>query len=348
VALQRPLRLFGRSFQVHISSSLTFSPVTVLEAAFGQSWLQLLRQDKRRPDVAMRDLWRGVTRRNRLSKTTRDKVKRFLREFFPPETLQPLLIGEMPAHVPPVGTDWEILRQTIGPPGEDVSYRIMAEFARFDGIARAARDHLEHERTADVFQLVGGLIDDVKESWSNINPEIDVRVALLIDVSLKVWAYVENRRKSRRVASRVRASDLLALLQHGRMPIGHWLRDIQNSVGRRDLRDLSGLMAGKGIKRHKHLVSHDLLKKWSSGRQLMPPEGRDCVLNGVGKRVDFNHEWQRSALARWASFLCDLVIAGTRGDPPSWSAAQEQIRRRYTALSAARLNMTNLEKPPTA
>jgi hypothetical protein len=300
-----------------------------------------MRQDKRRPDIAFRNLWRGATRRNRLSSTTRRPIEKLFGSFFGHETLQSLLIGETPAKIPDMGSDWEVVRQSMGPPGEDDLYRLVEEAARFDSIARAVKDHLEHERTADAFQVAGGLFKDIRKSWSKINPPIDVRVAILIDVSLRVWACVEERRKRHRAAARGRTLDLLALLRHGHKPIGHWLVGIQESARRRDLRDLSGLISGKGIKRHKHLISHDLLKKWSSGRQLMPPEGREGVLQAVAGRVDADRERERFALARWASFLCDLLIAGTQGDPPSWSAAQEQIRRRYSAVLAARLNSTN-------
>lgn len=233
VTVQRPLRLFGRSFQVYISSALTFSPATVLEAAVGLSWLQLLRQDKRRPDIALRDLWRGITRKNRLSKTTCEKVRRIAGWFFPPETLQPLLIGEMPVHVPPMGSDWEILHQTIGPPGEDAVYRLVERCAQFDATARVARNHLAHQRTEEAAHLLRGL--DFREGWARFGYKVDVRVVLLIEVSLHIWAHVECRRERHGVVAKTRTSDLLALLQHGRKPIGHWIQDMQKIAGRKTL-----------------------------------------------------------------------------------------------------------------
>src|SRR5688572_9286691 len=116
VALQRPLRLFGRTFQVHISSPLTFAPVTVLQGAFGITPLQLLRQDKHRPDMALRALWRGMTRKNRLSPTTRKHVVRNFGRAFSSEILESLLSGEEPAQKLPADSDWEVLQRSIGAP----------------------------------------------------------------------------------------------------------------------------------------------------------------------------------------------------------------------------------------
>jgi hypothetical protein len=93
-------------------------------------------------------------------------------------------------------------------------------------------------------------------------------------------------------------------------------------------------MLRKGIKRHGTTLSHDLLKKWSCGQQLMPMKAAASVLEAVKGSVDLERERGLFAVARFLSFLCDLVIAGTRDEPPSWKAAQDQLRRRYTELYA--------------
>lgn len=94
-------------------------------------------------------------------------------------------------------------------------------------------------------------------------------------------------------------------------------------------------MLRKGIKRHEFDVSHDLLKKWSSGQQLMPMNAAETVLDAVKGRVDPERERGLFAVARFVAFLCDLIIAGTRGVPPVWADAQDQIRGRYSDLYAA-------------
>lgn len=59
VSLERPLKLFGETFSVFISTTLTLSPHTVLESAYGASGLQLARMQKERLDRALNALWRA-------------------------------------------------------------------------------------------------------------------------------------------------------------------------------------------------------------------------------------------------------------------------------------------------
>ena len=333
VPLQRPLKYFGRKFQVHISSPLTFSPATVLQAAFGFSLQQFIKADKRGAAMALRDLWRGVTKKNRLSATTRKRIVRELPRLFTAETMDSLLSGEEPREEPELGFDWEILLLTIGSGSSDESYQIVKEAARFDAAMRTAREVAVKDP-----EKASGLLTPLQkcmlEGWEG--SRLDPRVALLIEVSLLVWARVEVRRARACSNAPPHELNLLKLLATDRKPLGHWLAAMGQAVGCKTLPELSRQMALKNIRRHRYLVSYDLLKKWSGGVQLMPLHGADCVIRAVGSRIERTHAQQAFALARWGSFLCELVIAGTYGSPPTWRAAQDQLYQRYTAIRAKR------------
>ena len=73
VPLERPLEVFGKSFDIELSSGLTSGPDKVLRAADGRSIQTLLRgEEKLRP---MRQLRDGLQGRQRLSSTTKASVR---------------------------------------------------------------------------------------------------------------------------------------------------------------------------------------------------------------------------------------------------------------------------------
>lgn len=331
ISLERPLGLFGKTFRVHISTGLTLSPDTVLQVLFGIGLLQLMRTDQGRPDRTLNALLRAGTGRNKVSGTTRKLIEQQLGTFLSSEVLDAVLQGNEPTTPPPWRSDWEVVQQGLGEPGEDDLYQLVARLARLDRLAWSARQLADNGSPEDGMALLRSHIALPHEGWRQYNPNLSLAVAFLVDISLQTLAWLECRSVPEHPVddAEVPASSLFALLAAGKKPIGHWLLRMQNSAACASLRDFSALMAGKGIKRHDYYVSHDLLKKWSSGRQLMPGKARDCVLEAVGGRVDAEREQRWFATARFLSFLCDLVIAGTREAPPSWAAAQEQISKRY-------------------
>lgn len=157
---------------------------------------------------------------------------------------------------------------------------------------------------------------------------------ILVDVGLQILAWLERRRAPVKFETKRDSlvSELLHLLSPGKKPIGHWLVRVQRAGGLENLKALSFLLLHKKIKRHNFYVSHDLLKKWSSGRQLMSGPAADAVLAAVSAHVNLEQEKALFATARFLSFLCDLVMAGTRGGSPSWDVAQAQVRTRYEEI----------------
>jgi hypothetical protein len=340
VALYRPLKLFGKTFKVHISTGLTLSPDTVLRAALDLSLLQLLRNYKHtpderikdRPEKVLKDLLRGITGINKLTSTTQAGVRRLLGQFIPADTLAAALQGIEPPQPIPWQSDWEALLQGLGDPGKDEFYLIAQKLAKLDRLAFSARQLSE----TDIVALLEPHIGRPHESWREYNVNLSLAVAVLVDVSLQTLAWMEWAGVAEHPVDRSKMPDsrVLLLLAPGKRPLGHWLLRIQRAAHCSSLAEFSNLMLRKGIKRNDFAPSHDLLKKWSSGQQLTPMKGALSILDSVGGVVEFERERGLFAVARFLSLLCDLVVAGTRDDPPTWTVAQDQIRRRYTELYA--------------
>lgn len=334
VSLERPLKLFGGSFNVHISTGLTLCPNTLLQIVSGRSLLQFMREHKTRTDHSLRALFRAATGRNKPSETTRKLIKQMLGKQFPSEDLDEVLEGREPTFTRPWQSDWAVIQQTIDEPGDDDLYQLVARYANLDRIAWSVRQLYDNGSPSDGMALLALHIGYPVESWRQLNPNLILPVAFLVDVSLQTLAWLEWRSILKHPAdcATAHASQLMPLLVQGKKPIGHWLLRMQESAKCTNLREFSAFMVSKGIKRHNYFVSHELLKKWSSGQQLMPVKASECVLNAVGGRLDAEQEKRRFAVARCLSFLCDLLISGTRGGSPLWSDVQDQILRRYNEL----------------
>ena len=117
-------------------------------------------------------------------------------------------------------------------------------------------------------------------------------------------------------------------------PIGHWLIELLSVTKCANLREFECFMASKDITLRNKVVSYDLLKKWSSGQQLISILAAECVLNAIIDQVEKKRLRLLFFKARFLSFLCDLVIAGTNKDKPqSWMLTQDTIFQRYSQLS---------------
>lgn len=338
VSLYRPLKLFGKTFKVHASTALTLSPDTVLRTALDLSLLQLLRQYKPTPDdhwkdsplKVIKDLSRAITRTNRLSTTTQDGIHRLFGRFIPNDVLAEALQGKELTSPLPWQSDWEAVLRGLGEPGDDDLYQLVQRLARLDQAAWSAHQLPE----TDFVTLLEPHIGRPQQSWSKYNSDLKLAVVLLVDTSLQALVWMEwcGAAENWQDRREVPVSRLLPFLAEGKKPLGHWLLRMQQAACCANLAEFSSCMVRKGIKRHGFYLSHDLLKKWSSGQQLMPFKAAEGVLEAVGGAVDSERERGLFAVTRFISFLCDLVIAGTRGEPPLWMVAQDQIRRRYCEL----------------
>jgi hypothetical protein len=310
----------------------------VLRVALDSSLLQLLRgykhppgeHDKVRPEQALKGFLRAATGRNKLSDTTQKLVMRLFGQFVPEDALVAILQGKEPPAPLALQSDWEMALQGLGAHVDDDIYQLTQRLAILDRIAFSARQLPEAAAVA----LLEPYIGPPRESWLKYNPNLSLPVALLVDTSLQTLASVESAAVSAHPLdkSKTPASRILALLAPGKKPLGHWLLRMQKAASCANLEEFSSLMLNKGIKRHDFYLSHDLLRKWSSCQQLMPMKAAQSVLSTVGRGTDRELELGWFAVARFLSFLCDFVVAGSKGEPPLWEVAQEQIRGRYSEL----------------
>lgn len=273
--------------------------------------------------------------KNKLLGTTQKLIKQRFGAFFTSDILDEVLEGREPSAPMPWQSDWETLQQTMGESGkDDFIYPLVARFAHLDRLAWTARQLHDNGLPDDGMALLAPHIGHSLEGWRKLNRSLSLTVMLLVDVSLQTLAWLELRSWPKQSIARteIPASQLLPWLEPGKKLIGHWLLRMLTAADCKNLGDFSVLMARKSIKLHNNYVSHDLLKKWSSGGQLMPATACECVLKAAGKKLNFDQERGRFAVVRFLSFLCDMVIADTRGEPTSWAIAQDQISQRYFEL----------------
>jgi hypothetical protein len=330
--LKRALGGFGKTFKVYYSTALTFSPDTVTRAALGltaETFLYRVLQGRRPRDKSssdrFRDLLRGVQRKNRLLPRTRDRIA----ETFSIERDVIDIVLDEPEKLAPAGkSEWQIFHQQLSRMGEhDHFYAVIERLSELDA---AAMEALRLRNAGDQQAAIDLLWPYVEATaiWRALNPPVISAVCLLLEHNLRTIAFIDQR------ISRAGRSEVLSLLMPGRSPMGHWLSSMRHTARHSNLREFSRRFAAKDIRRNKFWVNHALLRKWSSGTQLMPFAGMQCVLRAVRGRIDELSAGRRFGYARWLAFLCELLIAGTDGTPPSRAAAQAQIRRRYERLPA--------------
>jgi hypothetical protein len=334
VGLERPLMLFGKTFKVHCSTGLTLSPDTLMRAALGVSLQQLLRESPNSPDLVLKGFWRAFTGTSRPRMEMRNSISQLLGSYFPVDVLQAALDGVDLTSGLAWQSEWESFQQGMGEPRDDWGYQLVAVLARLDRMAWSARQMHEQKQVAQAENLIGSLLGESLVRWKILNPRLLLPVMMLVDIGLQILVWLERRQPPEKFEAKRNSpvSELLPLLSSDKKPLGHWLVRVQRAGGLENLEELSSLLFRKKIKWHHQDVSHDLLKKWSSCGQLMPRRAAEKILTAVAGHVNLDQENAHFATARFLSFLCDLVIAGTRSEPPPWHVAQAQIRMRYEEL----------------
>ena len=127
-----------------------------------------------------------------------------------------------------------------------------------------------------------------------------------------------------------REAGITELLDPGRRPLGHWLHDVQQASDCKHHADLAKCLLSVGARHHDRVISHDLLKKWSSSKNVvMPQTAAKPVLRGVRIRERADRLQDRYYVARFLTFLCDLTCAAIPGAAPAWADIQAQIKSRY-------------------
>jgi hypothetical protein len=334
VPLARPLKVFGSTFKVEVSSGITIGPDTVLRAAIGKS-LQFLLRKNAGPLVFNQFIY-GLTGKHRLTRTTKANICKTFGA--PLELLGISLDGTPPANELADSSDWECIAKAWGPKSEEDLFgvliaRMVALDQAYDAAARLAAtgDRSSADR---VLMMVLG---DSVPIWRRLCPEVHARSCILIESSLKVLAALEQVGRAPHQSSEPKPSVVLDLLSPSKKPIGNWLQQLMATCRCGSLGDLADVLAKKAVVHHRHLVSRDTLKGWSSMRpgMLLTLEGCNALLKVLPNSAEVPMRQTRFALARFLAFLCDFLMSSVHSSPPSWPTTQDMLICRYISIREA-------------
>lgn len=131
----------------------------------------------------------------------------------------------------------------------------------------------------------------------------------------------------------LRESTVTQLLEPARKPLGHWLHQVMQASNCTNLAVFAQYLLRVDARHLNRVISHDLLKKWSSSKNVaMPQTALEPVMRGVAVLDRAERLADRYYLARFLSFLCDLTWASIPGGTPSWHDIQAQMTSRYKAV----------------
>lgn len=333
VSLARPLSVFGATFEVHLSASCTLNPGTALQAVMGASLLTFLRTENPALLQNLKTLLYAGTGKHRPSGTTRKRIQQDFK-LLDSEALAAVLNGREPPPAQP-HSDWRFVLQGLGD-GEsnfvrDIATNLLAwddQALHIRELARAGKQDQAHAR-------IEALLGSGVLAWEALNPSLlqAPRVLVLVESSLQTLARLMCTVDMPSLNLPSRESHITQLLDPGRRPLGHWLHDIQQASDCTSLSELAQCLFRVEARYHDRAISHDLLKKWSSSKNVvMPQTAVKPVLRSVRIRERAERLHDRYFVARFLTFLCDLTWAGLSGEALAWADIQAQIKSRYSQV----------------
>ena len=334
VPLARPLSVFGAKFDVHVSASCTLSMNTVMQTVTDTSLQTFLRTEQPALLQNLKALHHAGIGKHRLSATTRKRIQQNLNRL-DSESVSAVLDGREP---PPFThhSDWRLMLLGMNGGGDDFVRDIATDLAVWDDQALQIRELTRVGEKAQAHALTEALLGTSPLAWKALNPCIlqAPQVLLLVESSLQTLARLVCRIDKPSVDLPSRESWVTQLLGAGRRPLGHWLHDVQQASDCPSLPALARCLLRVGARHHKDRpVSYDLLKKWSSSKQVvMPQTAVKPVLRGVRIRERAEMLEFRYYVGRFLTFLCDLTWAGIPGEAPAWADIQAQIKSRYSQI----------------
>jgi hypothetical protein len=327
VQLPHAFELFGQ-LKVHISTGFTFSPDTLARAVLDTSLDAVLRRHLPQWHLLIREFVYSVDGKHTPSPTTKRRLLKELAPIIPQSALCDALDGQQVATQRV--SDWASMLQGLHGGGGLLNelatclagcdahlLQFVAELAQQQGKA-AADAHLQ------------SLFCEELAAWRALNPRLLMQVCLLVEVALKALAWLECRADQPSAGPDPQTSCLDVLLAPGRRPMGHWLAEVCASSGCANLRKLADELHWR-VTYHRKPISYDLLRKWSgSSTVLMPAAAMPLVLAGVRKKNWAETLPNRFYVARFLTFVCDLLRAGSTGEAIApWEEVQAQVRSRY-------------------
>lgn len=346
--LARPLSVFGASFEVLLSSACTLNPVTTLQAVTGISLLNFLRNENPVHLQNLKTLVYAGRGKHRPSETTRKRILQDLK-LLDSEAVSAVLNGKEPpqtfAH-----SDWRLVLQGMGAGQSNFVHDIATSLALWDDEALRIRELAHAGKMDQAHACTEALIGKGLLAWEALNPRVlqVPEVLILVESSMQALARLVCAINSPLLDLPSRELAITQLLDPKRRPIGHWLHDVQQAADCTSLSDLTQRLLSVGARHLGRTISYDLLKKWSSSKNVvMPQTAVQPMLLSVRIRERGERLRDRFYVARFLTFLCDLTCAGIPGENPDWAEIQEQLRERYSQVH--QLTAANWQVPsPTA
>ena len=335
IPLVRPLPVFGKSFDVELSSGLTLNPDTVIRAAIGKSLQTILREEG--VLQPLKQFRYGVLGLHQLSSTTKATIRSAMGPVGD-KVIAVLDGAPMPEDLVNM-SDWSAVAVTWGfmsaDNALDVVVKSCIELDKFASALSACTVANGREAGEQMFQARFG---QMLPAWRELCPHLLTVGCLRIETSLHVVAELEAM--PRPVATEGAAVSLVAdFLAPTAKPIGHWLRQVAATVKCNNNKELADLLARRDILHQGgRPITHDTLKGWSAMKPglIMSLDGCQALLKVVSDKEAAQRLLCRFALARFLAFLCDFLRACVSTEAPSWQEAQRILLARYRQITAAR------------
>lgn len=334
VALARPLSVFGPSFEVHLSAACTLSPDTLLRAVRDTSLQTFLRDKEPEHHQSLRILLYAGTGKHKPSQTTKKFIQKRFKLLGEAEAIHAVLDGLEPPPAP-LASDWNHFRKGMNSGADRFVEDIATNLAAWEEQALKIRKLKQAGNQAQAANQTLALLGEGLPAWKALNPGLlqAPQALLLVESSLQTLAKLMCDIDLPSVDLPSRESTVTQLLEPSRKPLGHWLHQVMHASDCTNLAVFAQHLLRVDARHLDRVISHDLLKKWSSSKNIaMPQTALEPVLRGVAVRDRAERLADRYYLARFLSFLCDLTWASIPGSTPSWPDIQAQMTSRYKAV----------------
>lgn len=268
---------------------------------------------------AMKAIWRAASGQNQLSGTTLANVMRLipLGEWveLPENPTQEDLLASLPE-----GNAWQLLGQSMRAAAGSDLYDLVQRLAALEALCARFRELTDSGSPDEAEAMLRKLVGYPEHYWQKFR--IAMTSMVVIDPMLQILVQGDPAYMREHEAGVNAPSPVLALLDGGRRPLGHWLVRQQVAAGCTSLKQLSDQV----------YIDLDRLKDWSSGRHLLGPGKARALLDELSHRIDVQLEVRRYRNARFISFLIEFVMCSVEGSAPTWDSAQSMVRDRYREL----------------
>jgi len=342
IALERPLSAFGSQFKVHVSTKLTLSPDTILQAVIGSSLQTLLRTKAPDKHQLIKKLLYIAAGKHRASEGTKKLIVGELSPVLSARDLNLVLDGVALDKSIRAASDWvAVLKglQVEGGREGELFYDIASYVASLDDQILRAHELVRSGQRVEAEERIKLLLGPGVVAWQALNAGLPMTTVMpLIETALDTFAWLECKISTELRLDASKDSRVSALLVPGYRPIGHWLQEVRAAAGCKNLEHLSKRLHATEAKHLGREISYDLLKKWSGSKTVvMPASAVSPILRTVRIKKVSTRLQDRYFVARFFTFLCDLLQAGTQGSEPSSEDTQRQILARYNELYRARI-----------